>query len=68
MPSYEHQDEHDTTSWLVREGTVLLHEWCEPLTAMGHGGHVAEFLVWSVLAMESIVNLSTVKASLGGAA
>lgn len=48
-------------SWLVLEGSVLLFDWCEPLSVLGHGGVVAEFLVWSTLAMESMVSLSTVK-------
>lgn len=48
-------------SWLVLEGAVLLFDWCEPLTVLGYGGNVAEFLIWCILAMESIVNLSTVK-------
>lgn len=48
-------------SWLVLEGSVLLFDWCEPLSVLGHGDEVAEFLVWSTLAMESMVSLSTVK-------
>ena len=48
-------------SWLVLEGSVLLFDWCEPLSVLGHGGVVAEFLVWSTLAMESMISLSTVK-------
>ncbi|CAN0183838.1 unnamed protein product, partial [Pylaiella littoralis] len=53
--------EHDAVSWLVLEGSVLLFDWCEPLSVLGHGDEVAEFLVWSILAMESMVSLSTVK-------
>lgn len=48
-------------SWLVLEGSALLFDWCEPLSVLGHGRVVAEFLVWSTLAMESMVSLSTVK-------
>ena len=48
-------------SWLVLEGSVLLFDWCEPLSVLGHGGVVTEFLVWSTLAMESMISLSTVK-------
>eukprot|EP00752_Nemacystus_decipiens_P012187 g10805.t1 len=55
------KEEHDDVSWLVLEGCVLLFDWCEPLTVLGHGDVVAEFLVWSTLAMESMVSLSTVK-------
>lgn len=55
------QEEHDAVSWLVLEGSVLLFDWCEPLSVLGHGGEVSEFLVWSILAMESMVSLSTVK-------
>lgn len=55
------QEEHDAVSWLVLEGSVLLFDWCEPLSVLGHGGVVAEFLVWSTIAMESMVSLSTVK-------
>lgn len=55
------QEEHDAVSWLVLEGTVLLFDWCEPLSVLGHGDEVSEFLVWSTLAMESMVSLSTVK-------
>lgn len=56
------QEEHEAVSWLVLDGSVLLFDWCEPLTALGYGGTVAEFLVWEMLALESVVNLSTVKA------
>lgn len=55
------QEEHDAVSWLVLEGSVLLFDWCEPLSVLGHGGCVAEFLAWSTLATESMVSLSTVK-------
>lgn len=48
-------------SWLVLEGSVLLFDWCEPLSVLGHGDVVAEFLVWNTLALESMVSLSTVK-------
>lgn len=57
------QEEHESVSWLVLEGTVLVFDWCEPLTVLGHGGSVAEFLAWGILAMESMINLSTVKVS-----
>ena len=43
------------------EGSVLLFDWCEPLSVMGHGEKMAEFLVWAILATESMVSLSTVK-------
>ncbi|CAM9135050.1 unnamed protein product [Scytosiphon promiscuus] len=55
------KEEHDAVSWLVLEGGVLLFDWCEPLSVLGHGGCVVEFLVWDTLAMESMVSLSTVK-------
>eukprot|EP00903_Cladosiphon_okamuranus_P012352 g11581.t1 len=55
------KEKHDAVSWLVLEGSVLLFDWCEPLSVLGHGGVVAEFLAWSTLAMESMVSLSTVK-------
>lgn len=55
------QDEHDAVSWVVLEGCVILFDWCEPLSALGHGDEVVEFLAWSTLAMESMVSLSTVK-------
>lgn len=55
------QELHESVSWLVLEGSVLLFDWCEPLTVLGYGGNVAEFLTWCILAIESIVNLSTVK-------
>lgn len=48
-------------SWLVLEGSALLFEWCEPLSVLGHGGAVVEFLAWAILATEALVNLSTVK-------
>ena len=48
-------------SWLVLEGSALLFEWCEPLSVLGHGGAVVEFLAWGILAVEAMVNLSTVK-------
>lgn len=48
-------------AWLVQEGAALLFKVCEPLTVKGHGGRVAEFLAWSLLATESMVNLSTIK-------
>ncbi|CAN0268126.1 unnamed protein product, partial [Laminaria digitata] len=48
-------------SWLVLDGSALLFEWCEPLSVLGHGGRVVEFLAWGILAMEAMVNLSTVK-------
>lgn len=55
------QDDHNFVSWLVLEGSALLFEWCEPLSVLGHGGTVVEFLAWGILAMEAMVNLSTVK-------
>ncbi|CAM9209213.1 unnamed protein product [Ectocarpus sp. 4 AP-2014] len=55
------KDEHDAVSWVVLEGCVILFDWCEPLSALGHGDDVVEFLAWSTLAMESMVSLSTVK-------
>ncbi|CAB1113909.1 unnamed protein product [Ectocarpus sp. CCAP 1310/34] len=55
------KDEHDAVSWVVLEGCVILFDWCEPLSALGHGDEVVEFLAWSTLAMESMVSLSTVK-------
>lgn len=55
------QEEHDAVSWLVLDGSVLLFDWCEPLSVLGHGRCVVEFLAWGTLAMESMVSLSTVK-------
>lgn len=55
------QEDHNFVSWLVLEGSALLFEWCEPLSVLGHGGTVVEFLAWGILAMEAMVNLSTVK-------
>ena len=59
--SWAFQEDHDAVSWLVLEGSVLLFDWCEPLSVLGHGEVAAEFLVWSTLAMEGMVSLSTVK-------
>lgn len=60
-PRRSGQEEHDAVSWLVLDGSVLLFDWCEPLSVLGHGEKMAEFLVWATLAMESMVSLSTVK-------
>ena len=46
---------------LAFNGTVHLYTMARSLIVHGHAEHATEFLTWSILVMESIISLSTVK-------
>jgi hypothetical protein len=54
-------DKHDDLAFLIFNGTVHLYRICEPMLSLGFAEHVVEYLTWSVLSMEAVVNLSTLK-------
>eukprot|EP00953_Heterococcus_sp_UTEX-ZZ885_P031421 16493-Heterococcus_DN1.PRE.1 len=55
------QTQYEAVAWLLLNGSHLLYDYCEPLSQLGYGAAVVEFLVWSIACMEACVNLCTTR-------
>ena len=53
--------QNDGLYWLTYNGTVILYELVKSIVVAGFVSEVVEFLGWSILCMESVVQLCTVK-------
>ena len=56
--------EYDTPekySWLILNGIIHIYSIAKPMLTLGFAQNVVDYLNWSILAMESLVSLCTIK-------